>query len=497
MTDSTAPFLLRPTSNVSVDHDGRRLIGGSPQRIMTLSPSGARLVAGWFAGDPVGPEPAHQALARRLVEADLALPASERPGVGTPDLAVVIPVKNDPGGLTATLAALGNTGLRASEAGSRTPAVHRIVIIDDGSDPPVDPVIGRRIGLPVAVTVVRRLTSTGPGNARNLGVGHVEVPVIVFVDAGVIVTGDQLHAMADELCASDTVAVAPRVRSEVLPTRLARYERTWSPLDLGPEPGLVGPGRRISYVPSTCLAVRRSALIESGGFDPALRFGEDVDLVWRLGARGWVRYVPDVEVSHPPRSTMGDFVRQRYCYGTSAGPLSRRHGWAVAPARLDSRSAATWAALVTGFRLPAALIAGSATVVYIASLIRRGIPPQRAARMVTAGWIGTTRGLALSTARTWWPLAALAATRPRFRLVPCLLIVGWLRRARWRRLDPANADRAVPGNPFADLGTDLALGVVDDSAYGLGVWRGSIRARTMRPLLPHIPIGRSPSATER
>ncbi|MDH5518960.1 MAG: mycofactocin biosynthesis glycosyltransferase MftF [Acidimicrobiia bacterium] len=497
MTEATAPFLLWRASNVSVDHDGRRLIGGSPQRIMTLSPSGARLVAGWFTGEPVGPEPAHQALARRLVEADLALPVGQRRGIGTTDLAVVIPVKDDPEGLTATLAAFDNARLRPPEPGSRTAAVSRIVIVDDGSDPPVDPAIGDRLGVSTEFTVVRRSTSAGPGNARNLGVRYVEAPMIVFVDAGVVVTEDQLHTLADELCIGDTVAAAPRVRSEILPTRLARYERTWSPLDLGQEPGLVGPGRRISYVPSTCLAVRTSALIASGGFDPGLRFGEDVDLVWRLGVRGWVRYVPSVEVTHPPRSTLGGFVRQRYRYGTSAGPLSRRHGWAVAPARLDSRSAATWAALVTGFRLPAALIAVSATVVYIASLIRRGVPPRRAARMVTAGWIGTTRGLALSTARTWWPLAALAATRPRFRLAPCLLIVGWLRRARWRRPVRPNTDRADAGALFPDLGTELALGVVDDSAYALGVWRGSIRARTMKPLLPHIPIGRSRSATER
>ncbi len=495
MTESSRSFLLRASPGVSIDRNGRRLIGGSPLRLMTLTASGAELVAGWFDGNPVGPEPAHQALARRLVEADLATPLSNGPSLGTESLLVIIPVKNDPSGLAATLDALGHSAEARSETGSETEigGVHRIVIVDDGSAPAVDPAIGGDAA--VSVTVVRRSVSAGPGNARNLGLSVGDAPTVVFVDAGVIVTGLQLQALAEELSVGDTIAVAPRIRSEILPARLARYERRWSPLDLGSEAGLVGPGRRISYVPSTCLAVRMAALIDAGGFDPDLRFGEDVDLVWRLGAKGWVRYDPDIEVTHPPRSTLGGFVRQRYRYGTSAGPLARRHGRAVAPARLDSRSAAAFSALLAGFHRPAWLIAGSATVVYVAGLIHRGVPAPRAASLVSNGWIGTIRGLALTTARTWWPLAVIAAVRPRSRPASYLLLGGWLRRVRLQPTSRINTERVPLRGIVAGTCTDLALGIVDDSAYALGVWRGSIQARTALPLLPHIPISRR--ATER
>ncbi|MDH3300070.1 MAG: mycofactocin biosynthesis glycosyltransferase MftF [Acidimicrobiia bacterium] len=478
-------FLLRPVPGLSIDCGGRRLIGGSPHRILTLSPTGAELVARWFDGEPVGPEPAHRALARRLVEADIAAATSNEPTSGL-NLVVVVPVKDDPDGLATTLAALGTGGTNRTADRLSNDLVRRIVIVDDGSQPAVDPAIGFDVGVPV--TVLRRSAPAGPGNARNLGIRHGDEAATVFIDAGVIITAEQLQLLAAELTVDDTVAVAPRVRSEDRPTRLARYERTWSPLDLGPEPGLVGPGRRISYVPSTCLAVRTSELIASGGFDPDLRFGEDVDLVWRLGSRGWVRYVPSIEVTHPPRSTVGGFVRQRYRYGTAAGPLARRHGWAVAPARLDSRSAVTWAALLTGCHLPAALVVLSSTAVYVATLLRRGVPARRAARMVTAGWIGTCRGLALSMARTWWPLAVVAATRSRFRLAPSLLVLGWLRRLR-RRPPQSGTNRAR--RTVIDTCTDLTFGIVDDSAYALGVWRGSVGARTVQPLVPHIPIGRT------
>lgn len=496
MTESSGSFLLRAAPRVSVDRDGRRLIGGSPLRLMTLTTAGAELVAGWFDGNPVGPEPAHQALAHRLVEADLATPLTHGPSHHTGRLLVIIPVKNDTSGLAATLGALGHSAEARPETGSEAEigGVTRIVVVDDGSEPAVDPAIGGDAAVPV--TVVRRSVSAGPGNARNLGLSFGDAPTVVFVDAGVLVTGSQLQALAEELSVGDTIAVAPRIRSEILPARLARYERRWSPLDLGTEAGLVGPGRRISYVPSTCLAVRTSALIDCCGFDPDLRFGEDVDLVWRLRAKGWVRYVPDIEVTHPPRSTLGGFVRQRYRYGTSAGPLARRHGRAVAPARLDSRSAAACSALFAGFHRTAGLVAGSATAVYVAGLMRRGVPAPRAASLVSHGWTGTIRGLALATARTWWPLAVIAAMRPRSRPASYLLLGGWLRRVRPQPTSSRNNTEPVPlRRTVAGTCTDLALGIVDDSAYALGVWRGSIQARTALPLLPHIPIGRR--ATER
>lgn len=487
-----SPFLLRPTPGVSIDHGGRRLLGGSPQRLVTLSPEGAELVAGWFDGKPVGHGSAHRALACRLVEADIATAEAGQPSAAT-SLIVVIPVKDDPDGLAATLASLEAAPTPVDQDTSDGNAVHRIVVVDDGSRPAVDPAVGKDVGVPV--TVVRRSVSAGPGNARNLGGGHGDEQATVFVDAGVIVTMEQLQALSVELTVGDTVAVAPRVRSEDRPGRLARYERMWSPLDLGSDAGIVGPGRRLSYVPSTCLAVNTSALRACGGFDPDLRFGEDVDLVWRLGSQGWVRYVPGIEVTHPPRSSIAGFIRQRYRYGTAAGPLARRHGRAVAPARLDSRSAVAWTALATGFRPLAGLVAASSTVAYLATVIHHGLPPRRAVRLVTAGWVGTGRGLALSTARTWWPLALVAATRSRFRPAFRLLALGWLRRLRWRqrRRPTPDGHRTSVCRTFRDAGLDIALGAIDDSAYALGVWRGAAGARTAVPLLPDVAIGRSPT----
>ena len=95
-------------------------------------------------------------------------------------------------------------------------------------------------------------------------------------------------------------AVAPRIRAS---------DGGRSPLDLGP-------GRNVRYLPSAALIVRRAA---EPWFDPALRYGEDVDLIWRLETAGWrFRYEPDVVVLHDER----DRIKRRFLYGTSAAPLA-------------------------------------------------------------------------------------------------------------------------------------------------------------------------------
>jgi GT2 family glycosyltransferase len=75
----------------------------------------------------------------------------------------------------------------------------------------------------------------------------------------------------------------------------------------------------VRYLPSAALIVRRAALDR---FDPALRYGEDVDLIWRLEKAGWrFRYEPDVVVLHEERNR----IARRFWYGTSAAPLKQRH----------------------------------------------------------------------------------------------------------------------------------------------------------------------------
>ena len=83
-------------------------------------------------------------------------------------------------------------------------------------------------------------------------------------------------------------------------------------------------------MPTAALVVRarRPADAGQGGavFDPALRCGEDVDLIWRLHDAGWrIRYEPAVRVGHHEPASWPGLLARRFRYGTSAAPLARRH----------------------------------------------------------------------------------------------------------------------------------------------------------------------------
>ncbi|MEJ7720554.1 MAG: glycosyltransferase [Ilumatobacteraceae bacterium] len=212
------------------------VFGGSPPRLFRLTDGGVRVFETVAAGRHVRPGP----LVRRFLAAGAIHPDVDVAGdVHDLDLAttsVVIPARNPcPVALAALVAALG--------------AVHEIVVVDDGSTQPITPFDG--------ATVVRIGTSGGPASARNVGLERCTTEFVVFVDSDVSVDGtDAVATLLAHFVDESVVAVAPRVRSVPTPTILGSYEAANSPLDLGARPALVGPGRRVSYVPTTMLAAR-------------------------------------------------------------------------------------------------------------------------------------------------------------------------------------------------------------------------------------------------
>ncbi len=118
---------------------------------------------------------------------------------------------------------------------------------------------------------------------------------------------------------------------------------------MGDAPSEVAPDGAVRYVPAAALVARRRALI--GGFDPDLRVGEDVDLVWRLHDEGWrVRYEPSVTVFHHEPSSWPQLLGRRFRYGTSAGPLAKRHPGRLVPVELRPWPTAAAVAWLTGRR---------------------------------------------------------------------------------------------------------------------------------------------------
>jgi hypothetical protein len=223
-------------------------------------------------------------------------------------------------------------------------------------------------------------------------------------------------------------------------------------------------------VPSAALVARRAALVELDGFDPGLRFGEDVDLAWRAIAAGWqVRYAPELEVRHPPRPTLRARARQHFQYGSSAAALAVRHPESVAPLR-PTRMVVAMALLAAGS--PGAALLAAGTITAVAARHQPAGPVRRAvARLAVDGQLRAGRELGRAVSREWLPLAALAIAhggRPRRFALTALAI------------DLAAATTADPTG--APVNSPLRL--LDNAAYSAGVWRGAITHRSPAALLP-------------
>jgi len=433
---------------------GRVLVGGSPFRMMRVSEAGARAVDRWIDGAPVRAG-AEATLARRLLDAGsmhpLVAPAADR------DATVVIPVRDEP-------------ALTTHPTGGRP-----TIVVDDGSSPPIAPIDG--------VRVVRRDLSGGPSVARTdgLAVARAEgAEFVAFVDADVTVDPDvdpTGSAWIDRLLGHfddpAVAAVAPRVVSAPGDTILAAYEETFSPLDLGNAPSLVAPGRRVSYVPTAALIVRVAAIDAVGGFDKALRYGEDVDVVWRLAAAGHtVRYDPSVEVQHRPRSSWTAWFRQRMSYGSAAAPLASRHGDAIAPSRAPVELYGTIAAAVVA---PVAFVAGAAAAAVTAAQIRvrRALGEHHQPAAVNAAMAQAFGSTVAAIPRAWAPFALVAAAagrRPRCRLAAMVTT--------------AAAVEVFQRRPAVDPIRATAARLADHLAYGVGVWQGVVRERSLTAVCP-------------
>lgn len=307
----------------------------------------------------------------------------------------------------------------------------------------------------------------------------------MFLDADVVPTAGAIRTMLAHFGDDGVAVVAPRVRAGAGLGAIAGYEAGNSPLDMGTAPALVHPGTRISYVPSAAIAIRTAELQAANGFDAAMRYGEDVNLVWRLIADGqMVRYEPAAIVEHRNRASLAAFARQRYAYGSSAAALAQRHGDKVAPLQLPARVIVTTLGALFGglyVRIGAGIAAVAGTVPLARKLEDKvDNPAVEAARlaMMTHGY--AVQGLATAATRAWAPLL-LPVRRLRRALAIALIvpaIVDWLR-----------------ARPAINPVTHLGMRAVDHGAYCAGVWAGVLRSCSPAALLPSVRFAERQDAT--
>lgn len=444
---------------------GETVSAGSPVRIFRFTSAATSFLDALEHG--LDPGATTSGLESRLVAAGAIHPVPSidgTPGMSMHQVTVVIP------------AHVTDTGC-VRDLVSRLPEVGAVIVVDDGSPQPIDAVDG--------ATVVRHDSARGPAAARNRALDLVTTEYVVFLDHDVVLPDEAdsdvfWEPLLFHFRDPEVGIVAPRIMSAPGPSILERYEVEKSPLDLGDVPARVHPGSRVSYVPSAALLVRMSALHTLGGFDTELRFGEDVDLVWRAHAAGLVcRYEPMVRILHRPRSTWRDLIVQRYRYGTAAAELEARHPGSTRPLRINKWSAAVCALALAGHPVVASGLAAS-TVVRLSSRLA-AVPDHRAValRLAGRGHLHAARMIMETAFRTWWPVTLVAGTLSQRVRSLAALTVGYriLRRS-------ANARRTSPDGPNPVVAVCLEL--ADGVAYGTGVWAGAIERRDPACLRPRF-----------
>lgn len=222
--------------------------------------------------------------------------------MNAPAASVVVATRDRPAALHETLAHLGRQTLAAP---------YEIVVVDDGSKPPL------ALDAPEAGPRPRliRLDGGGRSAARNSGAEAAGAGILVFIDDDITVGAgfveDHLRAQREWPGVLATGAI--RLPDETARTPFGRFRRHL-------EQNGIPQGRGLTPLRNFCAAgnmsIPRAVFQELGGFDRGIESSEDQDLALRHSARGGpIAYLPEAEGLH--RDEALDIAR--YCRRTEWG----------------------------------------------------------------------------------------------------------------------------------------------------------------------------------
>ncbi|MFH1481531.1 MAG: glycosyltransferase [Pseudomonadota bacterium] len=225
-----------------------------------------------------------------------------------PFFSIIIPTFNRPRELAACLQSL--KGLDYSRDR------FEVIVVDDGSGMPLEPVVHPFIGL-LDLSLIRQQNG-GPASARNRGAPVARGEFLIFTDDDCALSPDFLWRLEVRIADAPECAVGGRTinavtgnlystASQLMVDYLyARYNAV---------------ATRARFFTSNNMAVPSNYFKSIGSFDTSYRFaaGEDRDFFKRWLSQGLCMiYAPEVKVYHSHRLTFSGFCRQHFKYGRGA-----------------------------------------------------------------------------------------------------------------------------------------------------------------------------------
>jgi serine acetyltransferase/GT2 family glycosyltransferase len=190
-----------------------------------------------------------------------------------PRLSVVIATHDRPELLTRLLRELADQTLPKQE--------YEVLVVDDGSDPPVLPMLAR-LGLPIALRLEEQACA-GAAAARHRGIQAARGELLVLLDDDMRIGRDFLEQHALRHPAGSRVAVIGRIVPDPQ-VAMPLFERWHARMIDAQWTSGERPGGRALF--SGNVSMRRLDYFAVGGFDAALRHSEDVELGLRLQKAG-------------------------------------------------------------------------------------------------------------------------------------------------------------------------------------------------------------------
>jgi mycofactocin system glycosyltransferase len=411
-----------------------------------------------------------------MLEVERAAAGSDQVTQAPPRVSVIVPTRDRTADLDECLGTLAGLDYPRGRL--------EVIVVDDGSVDPaaVAEVVARRGG-----RLLVNESNRGPSYSRNRAVREATGEIVAFIDSDCVAERSWLWDLVPYFSWEQVGAVGGRTLNYYTKTGLDRYEEVASPLDMGKHLLIEGEGTSTFYVPTCNLLVRRSLYQKLGGLREDLRVGEDVDLCWRLRARGeYLVYAAEGVVRHKHRDRLGAMLRRRAEYGTSEAGLhalhrDKRKRFPLAVAPLATAAVVSTALLTRqpGL-LPACLLPSLCDGGRRSLELRRGGIDIAASRLWTSvlrGHLSILYFVYFHLVRYYLgPLAAIGLFAPGVRLLTGVAV-----------LYAAGVDY-VTRKPRLSYPVYLGYYLAEHAAYQAGVIAGCVRARTFRSYLPAVQV---------
>jgi len=215
---------------------------------------------------------------------------------------------------------------------------YEVIVVDDGSRDATAAIAHRYA--PVLIQTPNR----GLSHARNAGLAAATGEIVAYIDDDARPDPQWLRYLAATFMSTAHAGVGG---PNIAPPGDGPIAECVARAPGGPVHVLLN-DREAEHIPGCNMAFRKSSLEAIGGFDPQFRTaGDDVDVCWRLLARGWtLGFHPAALVWHHRRNSLRTYWRQQIGYGRAEAMLERK--W---PEKYNGPGHVRWAGRIYGLGL--------------------------------------------------------------------------------------------------------------------------------------------------